>query len=601
MESTRPLRICYLLPGLGVGGGVNVVFEHANRLLARGHSVRVLSASTESTIDWLPHNRVPVFSVRDPSIWADYLAWNPDILVLTSWNTVYEAKLLGLVAPHVVYFVQSDERRFQRDIRSHLAHLTYREPVHYLTEARWIRDFLRDEFDHQATYAPNAINHDIFYPCQPLKPKTDRLRILLEGPISIDFKRMNDAFLAVRGLDAEIWCVVSDAIPNDWRYADAFFLRVPHTQMPEIYSSCDVLVKLSAVEGFFGPPLEMMACGGTAVVTRVTGYDEYIVDGENALTVEIGDYEQARRHLQRLIQDRNLLALLKENALKTAKQFQWDNTIDIVEKEFKKIASSVDARTSAASAEQSPEIAIASYCYDTLQHGPSSAEHLRQARSALGTCSSAVSELLDRQIVMTRGWACTYVEPVSRVQRRLRRHSAEPIPISALEISINGAEPQRPIIESRYDRPDVAAAIHSADVSGRQYGVVAFVEVADPVREVDSVKLSNTNGGSLLSHVDICTLIKAYQIEKPAKDQDKFDHLSLISDEPFNEMAFLVDPSNNQTVPVHLSSSPSGEHYVARLYHSCLTDYRFTQQPVVIYLNAKPRMAQWTRLHLQDL
>jgi len=600
LESTRPLRICYLLPGLGVGGGVNVVFEHANRLLARGHSVRVLSASSENTIDWLPHNRVPVFSVTDASIWPDYLVWNPDILVLTSWNTVYEAKLLGLAAPHVVYFVQSDERRFQRDIRSHLAHLTYREPVHYLTEARWIRDFLHDEFGHHATYARNAINHDIFYPREPMKPKTDRLRILLEGPISIDFKRMNDAFLAVRGLDAEIWCVVSDAIPNDWRYADAFFLRVPHTQMPEIYSSCDVLVKLSAVEGFFGPPLEMMACGGTAVVTRVTGYDEYIVDGENALTVEIGDYQQARRHLQRLIHDRNLLALLKENALKTARQFQWDTTIDIVEKQLKTVASSTDA-CAPISREQSPETAIASYCYDTLQHGPSSAEHLREARNALGSSSSAVSELLGRQIMMTRGWACTYAEPTGPMRRRFRRKSAEPIPISALEISINGAAPRKPIIENRYDRPDVAAAIHSADSSGRQYGFIAFFEVADPVREVDSVKVSNTNGGSLISHVDICTLVKAYEIKRPVKNQDKFDHLLVISDEPFNEMAFIVDPASDQAVPITISSTPSGGHYVARLYHSSLTDYRFTLQPVVIYLNAKPRMAQWTRLHLHDL
>ena len=47
--------------------------------------------------------------------------------------------------------------------------------------------------------------------------------------------------------------------------------------MYEIYNQCDVLLKMSKVEGVFGPPLEMMACGGTCVVGNVSGYDEYCV------------------------------------------------------------------------------------------------------------------------------------------------------------------------------------------------------------------------------------------------------------------------------------------------------------------------------------
>src|SRR4051812_45677400 len=37
------LRLCYLAPRTDVGGGARVLFEHANRLTARGHRVTVLS------------------------------------------------------------------------------------------------------------------------------------------------------------------------------------------------------------------------------------------------------------------------------------------------------------------------------------------------------------------------------------------------------------------------------------------------------------------------------------------------------------------------------------------------------------------------------
>ena len=62
--------------------------------------------------------------------------------------------------------------------------------------------------------------------------------------------------------------------------------------------SCDVLIKMSRVEGFFMPPLEMMACGGTVLTGKVTGYNEYVVDGYNGLVVEQGDVESAKKKLR---------------------------------------------------------------------------------------------------------------------------------------------------------------------------------------------------------------------------------------------------------------------------------------------------------------
>ena len=78
----------------------------------------------------------------------------------------------------------------------------------------------------------------------------------------------------------------------------------------------------------------MMACAGACVVGKVTGYDEYIVDGENALVVEQGDVKGAHDALQRLMEDDALRNHLIENGIKTAQQWRWDTSIDCLEKIF---------------------------------------------------------------------------------------------------------------------------------------------------------------------------------------------------------------------------------------------------------------------------
>ena len=138
----------------------------------------------------------------------------------------------------------------------------------------------------------------------------------------------------VEGLDCEVWCVSSAGTPKaEWK-CDRFFSAVPMDQMKYIYSSCDILVKMSTIEGFFGPPMEMMACGGTCVVSKVTGYDEYIVDGYNALVVEMGDVAGAHHAIERLINDNELRYRLSQNGLKTAAEWRWDSSINTLEEMF---------------------------------------------------------------------------------------------------------------------------------------------------------------------------------------------------------------------------------------------------------------------------
>jgi len=321
------MKIAYLIPGCGVSGGVAVVCQHVNRLMSRGHEVLLVSENDERTIDWFPDQRVPIVGLQS-------FPANLDVLVATAWSTAFRVAVLP--AKHKFYFVQSDETRFhtKNSAWEHITRLSYAMGYNYLTEARWIQQLLSDGFGHHAELVPNGLDDSIFFPSKPIEPKGSKPRILLEGAIGLPYKGMAEAFEAVQGLDVEVWCVSSYGKPEKTWKCHRFFEQVPMTEMRRIYSSCDILVKLSRVEGFFGPPMEMMACGGTVVIGKVTGYDEYIEHEVNALVVDPLKPQQAVNAIKRLIEDAGLRERLIVNGKLTAKCWQWEPSIDILERYF---------------------------------------------------------------------------------------------------------------------------------------------------------------------------------------------------------------------------------------------------------------------------
>jgi len=326
-------KIAYIIPSTGIGGGLAVIIQHANRLIKRGYDVLLISTDGTDQITWTKCSAqvVPINSTKK------YYFENIDLLIATFYDTVQF--LEDIPSERKVYFVQSDERRFfkedQKDLTERVQ-ATYEADYEFFTEAIWIQKWLKEEFDKDAYYVPNGLDTEIFHKTKPIEEKNEKLRVLIEGPIDIWFKGMHDAYAAVRNLDVELWIISSAGRPPSyWRY-DRFFEKVPMAKMKEIYSSCDVLLKMSRVEGFFGPPLEAMACGCIPVVSKVTGYDEYIVDGENALVVEMGDTRGAEKAIQELIDKPKLRDKLIRNGMITVKEWSWEKSIDYLEKVIKK-------------------------------------------------------------------------------------------------------------------------------------------------------------------------------------------------------------------------------------------------------------------------
>lgn len=340
----RHTQIAFFLGTPEISGGTYVIFEHAVRLKQKGY---------------------PVFIVTREDVDPDQYKWHPeagmlewlniqraseiyfDIVVATWWQS---AILLGQIsAATYVYLIQSIESRFfpsdatatpEDHAYRRLSESTYLIPVPVITEAKWIQEYLFNAYGTDAFLARNGIRKEIYTEAgKTLSPREPgRLRVLVEGPLNVPHKNVEKTIELANRSDAdEIWLLTSSEAESV-SGADRVFSKIPILETPPIYRSCDVLLKLSSIEGMFGPPLEIFHCGGTAIVYDVTGHDEYIQNLFNGLVLPMGDEAGVIHHLNLLKHDPNLLEHLKSGARTTAADWpDWKVASDQFETILKKL------------------------------------------------------------------------------------------------------------------------------------------------------------------------------------------------------------------------------------------------------------------------
>ncbi|MEB3197414.1 MAG: glycosyltransferase [Candidatus Sericytochromatia bacterium] len=313
------MRIAFFIGSIDISGGTYVILQHALAAVAEGHSVTLVALLpyTPAMRDWHPALRqLPLFPL------AALAETQFDLAIATWWKTALE--LHRIPAKRYAYFVQSIESRFyppeERPLRR-LVEATYDWGLPGITEASWIQAHLARQHNQPLALAPNGVRKDLYRPEGPsAAPRLPpgRLRVLVEGPFGVPFKNVGRTLALMRQARvAETWLLTASDLPAFPGVA-RLFSRVPIAAVAPIYRACDVLVKLSLVEGMFGPPLEMFHCGGTAVVYQVTGHEEYIVPEHNALVLPCHDEAGVVAAVRRLQEDPALLGRLQQGALETA-------------------------------------------------------------------------------------------------------------------------------------------------------------------------------------------------------------------------------------------------------------------------------------------
>ncbi len=322
------MKIAFFLGSADISGGTYVIFQHALFARRAGHEVTIvlLYPYAPSQVKWHPALEdmrfVPVQELGEEHF---------DLAIATWWKSATELHVIR--ADQYAYFVQSIESRFYPEHETPLRNLvdsTYNLGLPAITEATWIQQHLRERHGVDAQLVRNGIRKDLYSTegrREAAPTRHGELRVLVEGPFGVFFKNVGSSLRLSRKSQAdETWLLTSTDLRR-YPGVKRVFSRVPIDAVAPIYRSCDVILKLSYVEGMFGPPLEMFHCGGTAIVYDVTGHDEYIRHMDNALVLRRDDERGVVEALNRLREDTALLERLKAGAIQTASQWpDWEHS-----------------------------------------------------------------------------------------------------------------------------------------------------------------------------------------------------------------------------------------------------------------------------------
>lgn len=315
-------KILFLVGSLGQSGGTNLILQNAYGLLDDGCQVEIAALNRIDEPSWHPAGgKIAIRTMEEAS------EFSYDSVVATWWPTVYH--LPRFRAKHYCYFVQSIESRFLGDDplgarHEELAHLTYTYGLDTITVARWIEIYLARNFNTLGITVRNGVEKQLFSPGGPnlgTRPTALGLppRVLVEGPDDVPFKGVKRAIQVAKEAGCtDIWHVGKSTMRDPQVTSIGL---IPYNRMAEVYRSCDILVKLSEIEGMYGPPIEMFHCGGTVVSFDVTGHSEYMSDGFNAKVTPLGDYAKVRKDLSDLMLSNQQLNELKSGALQTAQKW----------------------------------------------------------------------------------------------------------------------------------------------------------------------------------------------------------------------------------------------------------------------------------------
>jgi len=312
------MKVCFLIGSANISGGTYVIFQHALYLKEQGCDVTIAITDPDGFPTSVWHHAISELKLVD---FAATKNFHFDIAIATWWKTVFN--LYAVKAYSYMYFVQSIESRFYPQCEAPLRKLvdsTYGMSLPGITEATWIQQHLKRVYGITYELVRNGIRKDLY---SSLGESISRLgkgkvRLLVEGPLGVDFKNVAKTVKLCHKTEAsDIWLLTSTNI-NHFPRVGRVFSQVKIQKVPEIMRSCDLIVKLSYVEGMFGPPLEMFHCGGTALTYDVSGHDEYIVNDVNAVVVGAGNEMAAVNKINELCNNKEYLQGLKQEALATA-------------------------------------------------------------------------------------------------------------------------------------------------------------------------------------------------------------------------------------------------------------------------------------------
>ena len=346
------MRITFLLPFVGLAGGVKSTFELAGRLQERGHDIRIyypkyknlflrrtnLMTTLRSVVRPLIGRGKPFIFRKDvrfeqvPFFFDRYVD-DGDAVIGTWWEDIYPMMSLSGSKGRKFHFIRHHEIWGGSEKKVDRAYNFRNEKI---VVSSWLGKIMKERYGMESRLCPNGVDRKRFY-CEGGRSSPGSVGIgLLYNP-SWEWKGMGDAVRVLgkvwRRFGGRVRFVLFGA-----RVKEELPFPFEHVHRPfgdairRVYSDLDIFLFTSRAEGFGNPPLEAMACRTAVVSTRVGGVPDYSEDGGDILLAEPGDVPAMVEKVSLLVEDAGLRERLAAGAEEATVAFSWERSTDTLEK-----------------------------------------------------------------------------------------------------------------------------------------------------------------------------------------------------------------------------------------------------------------------------
>jgi glycosyltransferase involved in cell wall biosynthesis len=321
------MRLLFVTPHTKLSGGVKVIFNMAQRLQIKGHTVIVAANKINDSMLWYPHKKnfklmqrselnrhtLPdvdcIINFGDGTAFAPIPAKLPQILFLQGFGTQsYEREVVNLLYPYTAVIATS----------------------------RWLAELAQKSGHNRVFIIPPGI--DPYFRSMPTVKGVRRLTIgclYHDAPaknVKLFAAAMNKLVTKMPDVQALFISVKHPTntkfFEEDIRCPVSLFVNPPQHILPVIYSSCNAWVSPSVNEGFGLTTLEAMACEVPAIVVPNLGLDEYLKDSHNCLLVKDRSKDSMVAAIITALTKESLRKILITNGRRLATRFTWDRSAD---------------------------------------------------------------------------------------------------------------------------------------------------------------------------------------------------------------------------------------------------------------------------------
>ena len=350
------MRITFVLPMFltAPAGGFKVVYEYANRLQARGHTVTVIHPrnveprpgwremmktilwpyklrwQNRPLVKWFP--LAPEVTVQLVPDLREHNLPPADAIIATAFQTAFAVSQCSPEKGRKYYLIQ----HFEDWIGAvETVRASWRLPMHKIVISRWLLDIARELGESENTsYVPNGLNFSEFQITHPIEKRSNPVVAMMTH--SLAFKGTADGLAALRLLRERLPEVTAILFGVGARPAEApawcDYKQLPTIdELRDIYNNASVFLFPSISEGWGLPAMEAMACGCAVVAAENHGIRDFAQSDVNALLAPVKRPDLLADNLYQLLTTHDLRTRLAKNAAELVLYFTWERAVKSLE------------------------------------------------------------------------------------------------------------------------------------------------------------------------------------------------------------------------------------------------------------------------------